>query len=134
MARQTYSLASRCENVRASELRMLRTLFYKIIPSLPAWLYFWANPLAIAVDAEGNIELTYFQIWNALLIALTALPLWALLFVTMRRRNGLAAVHDLISGTRVPLAVSAAANSPAERCGLYDVPWRGADLHFCKSE
>jgi eukaryotic-like serine/threonine-protein kinase len=62
------------------------------------------------------------------------LPLWLVLFVTMRRRNGYAAVHDLLTNTRVvtreavvereklfaqPGPVVAAC--PMQKCGLYDV-------------
>jgi eukaryotic-like serine/threonine-protein kinase len=62
------------------------------------------------------------------------LPLWLLLFVTMRRANGYAAVHDLLTNTRVVTREAAVereklfaqpgpavAASPMSKCGLYNV-------------
>jgi hypothetical protein len=72
--------------------------------------------------------------------------LLALLFVTMRRRNGFAAVQDLLTGTRVifaPVAVArlpipdAATNQPAQsgkRIGPFAVTSREGDWIFARDE
>jgi len=72
--------------------------------------------------------------------------LLALLFVTMRRRNGFAAVQDLLTGTRVifaPVAVArlpipdAATNQPTQsgkRIGPFAVTSREGDWTFARDE
>ena len=72
---------------------MLRTVVYMAPVTLPSFIVMALVPLAEmrAALARDDVAITDW-LW---------LPLFLLLFVTMRRRNGYAAVHDLASGTRV---------------------------------
>lgn len=66
---------------------LARAAIFSALPALPAWLRF-------ALDQEGESNVAWFTMvatWSILL----------LMFVTARRRNGYAALHDLASGTRV---------------------------------
>jgi eukaryotic-like serine/threonine-protein kinase len=70
---------------------LLRCLFYIVVPELPYWLFYAADPKGFK-DATTTFQ--FFM--DSSMYFLTAL-----LFCTARRRNGLAAVHDLITETRV---------------------------------
>jgi hypothetical protein len=67
-----------------------RPLLYAVAPALPCWQA-WADPKAFLNTS------TTFQA----LVGFSYYVLVALLFSTARRRNGFAAVHDLITKTRV---------------------------------
>jgi hypothetical protein len=69
----------------------LRALVYVLAPVLPYWLAFGRNPKAYL----SAPQLTH------TLLALSSYVVMALLFVTARRRNGFAALQDLLTGTRV---------------------------------
>lgn len=68
-----------------------RALLYVILPALPYWLLFGTNPKA------------FFSAPQAIQILMNAsfFIVLALLFSTVRRRNGFAAIHDLVTKTRV---------------------------------
>lgn len=74
---------------------LLRTAIYMVPMVLPSFLMIAFVPMAEmqAALARDAVMLTDW-VW---------LPLFLLLFVTMRRRNGYAALHDLWSATRVIL-------------------------------
>lgn len=68
-----------------------RAAIYVIAPMLPFWLVFGSNPrayLAISEPLQILLSASYFMVI-------------ALLFVTARRRNGFAGIHDLLTKTRV---------------------------------
>ncbi len=69
----------------------LRALVYVLPPFLPYWLAFGSNPKAYLGSSQ----------WFQMLVGLSCYVLMALLFVTARRRNGFAAVQDLLTRTRV---------------------------------
>jgi eukaryotic-like serine/threonine-protein kinase len=69
----------------------LRALVFILPPFLPYWLSFGANPRAYLSTSQ----------WIQTLIGLSCYVVMALLFVTARRRNGFAAVQDLLTRTRV---------------------------------
>jgi uncharacterized RDD family membrane protein YckC len=70
-----------------------RPLLYAVAPALPYWLYWlvWTNARAF-LNASTTFQ-TFMGFGCYLLMAL--------LFCTARRRNGFAAVHDLVTKTRV---------------------------------
>jgi hypothetical protein len=69
-----------------------RPLLYAVAPALPYWLtLLWTHPTAFLTTP------TTFQTS----IAFCCYLLMALMFCTARRRNGFAAVHDLVTNTRV---------------------------------
>jgi eukaryotic-like serine/threonine-protein kinase len=68
-----------------------RALIYALPPFLPYWLAFGSNPKAYLGSSQ----------WLQMLVGLSCYALMALLFVTARRRNGFAAVQDLLTRTRV---------------------------------
>ena len=78
---------------------IFRTLAYCLAPLAPAWIYSMFGPSF--VDAEGQLDFTLNEAWTILAVSSLSLPVWAMLFVTMRRDNGFAAVHDLPFGLRV---------------------------------
>jgi eukaryotic-like serine/threonine-protein kinase len=69
----------------------LRVLVYLVPPMLPYWLGFGLNPKAYLSSPQ----------WVQLLVSASIYVIMALLFITARRRNGFAALQDLLSGTRV---------------------------------
>jgi hypothetical protein len=85
---------------------IVRTAVYNGIQSAPAWLLTWlmlqrgwGNRL---FESLGIPELQGFVlITSGWLIAFSSFLAWALLFSTMRKRNGFSGLHDLLSGTRV---------------------------------
>ena len=70
---------------------VLRALVYVLLPFLPYWALFGANPKAY-LNASQLVQT---------LVGFSCYVLIALLFVTARRRNSFAAVQDLLSRTRV---------------------------------
>ena len=70
---------------------MLRALIYVALPSIPSWIAYGIDPRAIL---QGS---TFIQ----QLPGISFYILLALLFCTVRRRNGFASVHDLATKTRV---------------------------------
>lgn len=69
-----------------------RALIYLVLPPLPYWLLFGMNPYAVIARSDHLTGQAISLVYYAML---------ALLFCTARRRNGLAAVHDLLTRTRV---------------------------------
>jgi len=69
----------------------LRALLYLLPPLLPYWAVFGTNPKAYMSTSQLTQMLLGFSIYGIM----------ALLFVTARRRNGFAAVQDLLTRTRV---------------------------------
>jgi hypothetical protein len=71
---------------------LARAMIFLLLPPLPYWIAFGINPYAAM--AHGGQFAMY-------LISLLYYVLLALLFCTARRRNGFAALQDLLTGTRV---------------------------------
>jgi hypothetical protein len=69
----------------------LRALVYVVPPLVPYWATFGTNPKAYMSASQLTQMLLGFSIYGVI----------ALLFVTARRRNGFAAVQDLLTKTRV---------------------------------
>src|ERR1019366_6338323 len=69
----------------------LRALIYILPPFVPYWAAFAGSPKAYLSTSQ----------WTQMLIGLSCYVVMALLFVTARRRNGFAAVQDLLTRTRV---------------------------------
>jgi eukaryotic-like serine/threonine-protein kinase len=69
----------------------LRALVWVVPPFLPFWLVFGTNPRAYLTASP----------LTQILLSSSLYALMAVLFVTARRRNGFAAVQDLLSRTRV---------------------------------
>jgi hypothetical protein len=76
-----------------------RMLVYYLLPVAPALIFSTLGPSF--VDAEGQLDFTFNEALTGLAIGMLTLPLWALLFVTMRPGNGFAAVHDRLFDLRV---------------------------------
>ncbi len=70
---------------------LLRALVYILPPFAPYWLAFGMNPKAYMTASQ--LTQTF--------LGLSIYVVMALLFVTARRRNGFAAIQDLLTGTRV---------------------------------
>jgi uncharacterized RDD family membrane protein YckC len=71
---------------------LVRAVIFQILPVLPYWVNFGFDPTLIV----GQVGLaTQYAVSSLYYVIL------GLLFCTARRRNGLAAVHDLLTGTRV---------------------------------
>lgn len=70
---------------------LIRALLYLLLPVLPYWLVYGANP---------KVYFSTPQIIQTLM-SLSFYIVLALLFCTARRRNGFAAVQDLVTKTRV---------------------------------
>jgi predicted Ser/Thr protein kinase len=94
-----------------------------VVPSLLTILFFSAS------DLRDRMTRGDWTLWEW-----AWLPLWLLLFVTMRRSNGYAAVHDLLTNTRVVTREAAVEReklfaqpgpiitaSPAPKCGVYNI-------------
>jgi uncharacterized RDD family membrane protein YckC len=77
----------------------VRTLVFQWFPGLPFVIYFLANPDLVGED--GQLNLTGSSMAWGMAAGLCYYPLLGLLFVTMRRSNGFAGLHELWSGTRV---------------------------------
>ena len=70
---------------------LLRAACYVLLPPLPYWLVYGADPTAY-LQASSAIRILMGSSFYLVL---------ALLFCTVRRRNGFAALHDLVTKTRV---------------------------------
>lgn len=70
----------------------LRAAIYVTAPYLPFWIYY-------GLIAAGKLSLDDTRM--LLVISYSYYPIFGLLFSTARKRNGLAALHDLASRTRV---------------------------------
>jgi uncharacterized RDD family membrane protein YckC len=70
---------------------LLRALLYVALPALPSWIASGGNPMAVMKSSMAIQVLIGFSSYLVL----------ALLFSTARRRNGFAAVQDLVTKTRV---------------------------------
>lgn len=70
---------------------LLRALMYVVAPTVPSWIIVGGNP-QLYLDGSGLVHI---------LSGLSFYFLLALLFCTARRRNGFAALHDLMTRTRV---------------------------------
>jgi hypothetical protein len=84
-------------------------VIYMLPPLLPYWAVFGTNPKAYL----NSSQLTQ------TLLGLSIYVIMALLFVTARRRNGFAAVQDLLTKTRV---ISRAAGSSRPVLSASDAP------------
>jgi eukaryotic-like serine/threonine-protein kinase len=69
----------------------VRALIYVLPPFVPYWVAFATNPKAYFTTSQ----------WTQMLVGCSCYVVIALLFVTARRRNGFAAVQDLLTRTRV---------------------------------
>src|SRR5579884_58486 len=81
---------------------LARSLIYVILPTVPFWLLSGGDMLTYLHGAGmrgGMMQYSYYIVL-------------ALLFSTMRRRNGFAAVHDLVTRTRVVLRTPVLARTP----------------------
>jgi serine/threonine protein kinase len=114
---------------------LVRALIFVGLPSLPTWIFFTTHN-------AGNMSASP---WRMLVVSYSYFAIVALLFLTVRRRNGFAAVHDLVTKTRVILRSSSATRPPLETAAepaalgerlstlgpyhvLGPVPGAGADL------
>jgi len=70
---------------------LVRALSYMLLPTLPFWIASGGDPFAFLRGPAVN---QYF-------IQISPYLVLALLFCTVRRRNGFAAIHDLLTRTRV---------------------------------
>lgn len=70
---------------------LARGFFYVVLPVLPYWIFSRGDPYAFLRGSTGG----QYAMQSAFYVML------ALLFCTVRRRNGFAALHDLITRTRV---------------------------------
>lgn len=70
----------------------VRAGVYVAVPLLPIWIWAWCDPAKFTDPTKS------FQVIG---IAHSQWLVLVLLFSTIRRRNGFAAVHDLLTGTRV---------------------------------
>jgi serine/threonine protein kinase len=68
-----------------------RALLSGVLPALPSWVSFRFNP-ARYIQTGALVHI---------LVGAASYVILAALFATVRRRNGFAAVHDLLTGTRV---------------------------------
>jgi hypothetical protein len=70
---------------------LVRALFYVVAPALPFWILTGGDSTVCLRLSTGANYLLQMSVYLVI----------ALLFCTVRRRNGFAAVHDLVTGTRV---------------------------------
>jgi hypothetical protein len=70
---------------------LCRAVLYVLLPVLPYWLLYGSNPMAYLSGSTAT----------RILMGSSFYVVLALLFCTVRRRNGFAAVHDLVTNTRV---------------------------------
>ena len=71
---------------------LARAVIYVVLPALPYWILLIALGYKSFLGASATVQV---------LVALPSYIIFGLLFCTARRRNGFAAVHDLIAGARV---------------------------------
>lgn len=79
-------------NVPGVAKALARAGLYVLLPSLPLWIWVGFDPMKFQDPA---------MIGRILGMGLANYVVLALLFCTIRRRNGFAAIHDLLSKTRV---------------------------------
>jgi eukaryotic-like serine/threonine-protein kinase len=87
---------------------LVRSLFYVVLPVLPYWIASGGDPMASLRWPTAGQYIMQFSFYGVM----------ALLFCTVRRRNGFAAVHDLVTRTRVILRTAIQARTvptPGER-------------------
>ena len=101
---------------------LLRALIYVVPPALPYSLAYGVNP-SIYLSASQSANMA---------VGFSCYVIMALLFVTARRRNGFAALQDLLSGTRVvsraafgsrPVLAASEAQPPAVGSGAAIGPY-----------
>ncbi len=101
---------------------LLRALVYVVPPLVPYWVGFGVNPRAYMGASP----------WIQMLLGVSMYLIIALLFVTVRRANGFAAVQDLLTRTRVvsraalsarPVHASSEAPAPAAESALTIGPY-----------
>jgi len=92
---------------------LLRAVLFCIVPVLPYWLIAGTDPMAF-VEASGRTYALSFSYYVLL----------GLLFVTARRRNGFASIHDLASRTRV---VSRTAMAQRQSVSVGDLETAGVE-------
>lgn len=71
---------------------LIRAVIYYCVPCLPTWIMLGFRPPVTTADTFDA---------TAIALALAIYPALGSLFITCRRRNGFASVHDLASGARV---------------------------------
>jgi eukaryotic-like serine/threonine-protein kinase len=69
-----------------------RALVFQLVPVLPYWVSFGFDPMRFLGNTSGVTQYAVSSLYYLMVAAL---------FCTVRRRNGWAAVHDLLTGTRV---------------------------------
>ncbi len=89
----------------------LRGIIYVVPPLVPYWVAFGVNPRAYMGGSQ----------WIQVLLGFSIYFVIALLFVTARRRNGFAAVQDLLTSTRV-VSRAAASARPVRLAGEVPLP------------
>lgn len=87
----------------------LRAVAYIVPPLLPYWAFFGTNPKAYLSSSPLTQMFLGFSVYGIM----------ALVFITARRRNGFAAVQDLLTRTRV---ISRAAGSSRPVLSASDAP------------
>jgi hypothetical protein len=80
-------------NVPGVPRALLRAAIFLVLPVLPTWIYMGLDPRNASVLAS--------QPMVSMALSFSQFALMALLFATVRRRNGFAGLHDLASGTRI---------------------------------
>lgn len=88
----------------------VRSLLFNYLPMLPFGLFLLAFPEML--ERDGALRFTGSMLLWFMLAGLGFYVVLGLLFVTMRRGNGYAAIHDLVSGCRVVVRPTAT-NRPA---------------------
>ena len=80
-------------NVPGVPRALLRAVIFMILPAIPTWIYLGFDPgKAAALVSQTTVSMA---------LSFSQFVLMALLFATVRRRNGFAGLHDLASGTRI---------------------------------
>jgi hypothetical protein len=74
---------------------LLRAAIYMVVPVLPYWFAYALNPAMVFPTMGGDAA------WVQQLLGFSYYLMVAMLFCTARRRNGFAAIQDLVSRTRV---------------------------------
>ncbi len=101
---------------------LFRALVFILPPFAPYWLAFGMNPRAYVAASQAT----------QMFLGLSIYVVMALLFVTARRRNGFAAIQDLLTGTRVisrtalgsrPALVAPEAPAPATESAITIGPY-----------
>jgi len=80
-------------NVPGVPRALLRAAIFMLLPVLPTWIYMAFDPRNVSTLASSPMA--------SMALSFSQFALMALLFATVRRRNGFAGLHDLASGTRI---------------------------------